>query len=263
MELDFKDRNIIVLGGSDGIGLAVATLLAKNHANVCIVGRNEDKLKLAINKIQNGNKSFYVSCDLTKPDSIKQIKQMVDLNWTGHVDSIVLNAGGPPLINDSFNVKEQDWHNYFQSLFLSQINLVSTFIDNMKSNNFGKIVSISSSSIIEPIPGLVISSCIRSALASWLKTVSSEVARFGINITTAVIGKISTNRLQSLDEKKALNNSVSIEKIIENNQKSIPIGRYGTPEEAANVIVFLLSKYSSYINGSSIFIDGGSIKKCF
>lgn len=264
MQIDFTNRNIIVLGGSDGIGLRVAMSLAKNNANVCIVGRNISKLEAAYASIkQSSTNNIYVNADLTKPESIDNIHNSIKTNWGGRVDSLVLNAGGPPFVQNAIDVPLSDWHTYFQSLFLSQIDLVSRCLESMKANQFGRIVSISSSSIVEPIPGLVVSSAIRSALASWLKTLSMEVAKDGINIMTAPIGKIATNRLKTLDAKKADMNSSTVDEVMINNYKNIPIGRYGTPTEAANIILFLLSEYSSYINGSSVFIDGGSIKKCF
>ena len=267
MDMDFKRRNILVLGGSDGIGFAVARQLVKNGASVCIVGRNEEKLKTAyeeINKLSgDSTKNICISSDLTQVESAINIKQVLINKWGGQVDSLVLNAGGPPMIKNSLDVPLSDWHTYFQSLFLSQITLVGAFIDFMKMIKFGRIVSISSSSIIEPIQGIVISSAIRSALAAWLKTIGTEVAHYGINVSNAVIGKIDTQRIQSLDKKRAEDNVMSVADIIKDSQKNIPAGRYGTPEEAANVIVFLLSKYASYINGSSVFIDGGSIRKCF
>ncbi|MCC2625524.1 MAG: NADH(P)-binding family protein [Burkholderiales bacterium] len=266
MQLDFRNRNIIVLGSSDGIGLQVALQLAQNNANACIVGRDIAKLEAAyakINEISRKNhQNIYVNCDLTNPNSVNEIWSQVTAKWNGKVDSIVLNAGGPPFVKNSVDVPILDWHTYFQSLFLSQITLVSKCIDSMKANGFGRIVSISSSTIIEPAPGLVISSAIRSALAAWLKTLANEVAIHGITVTTVPIGKVATKRLEKLDSVRAETNSSSIQEVINANSANIPVGRYGTVEEAANVITFLLSEYSSYINGSLVHIDGGSMKKC-
>lgn len=267
MELDYTNRNIIILGGSDGVGFEVATKLAQNNANVCIVGRNLAKLESAFTKLHDlsraGQQNIYVNADLTSSNSADDIWSTINAKWDGKVDSLVLNAGGPPFVKNAIDVPLEDWHTYFQSLFLSQITLVGKCMDYMKSNQFGRIVSITSSSIIEPIPGLVVSSAIRSALAAWLKTLSMEVAKYGITISSTPIGRVATGRLKTLDEQRAKTNSVSVDDVIQANSGNIPVGRYGTVEEAANVILFLLSAYSSYVNGSSIYIDGGSIKKCF
>lgn len=264
MLLDFSNRNVIILGSSDGIGFEVALQLAKNNANVCIVGRDLAKLENAFNKInessRNNHKNICINCDLTKPDSVDEIWVHITNGWNGEVDSLVLNAGGPPFVKNPLDVPLSDWHIYFQSLFLSQIALVGKCLDYMKGRQFGRIVSISSSSIVEPIPGLVVSSAIRSALAAWLKTLSLEVAKDGITVSTTPIGRVATNRLETLDANRAKSSSSTVDAVIQANSQNIPVGRYGTTEEAANVILFLLSEYSSYINGSSIYIDGGSIK---
>jgi 3-oxoacyl-[acyl-carrier protein] reductase len=266
MQLDFSNRNIIVLGSSDGIGFQVALQLAKNNANVCLVGRDIAKLETAYARVNEasviGHENIYIKCDLTEVDSADEIWNYVTGKWGNRIDSIVLNAGGPPFVKHAVDVPLEDWHTYFQSLFLSQIALVSKCLDSMKANKFGRIVSISSSSIIEPFPGLVVSSAIRSALASWLKTLANEVGQYGITVTTAPIGKVGTQRLEKLDQVRAATDSRSVEDVVSANSANIPVGRYGTVEEAANVIVFLLSSYSSYINGSLVYIDGGSIKKC-
>lgn len=268
MQINFSNRNIVVLGGSNGIGFEVALRLAQNNANVCIVGRNLSRLEIALDRINQysiaDNKNICINSDLTLPNSAADISSAIHDKWAGKVDSLVLNAGGPPFVKNAIDVSLEDWHTYFQSLFLSQISLVAKFLDYMKNQQFGRIVSITSSSIIEPIPGLVVSSAIRSALTAWLKTLSMEIARYGITITSVPIGKVATDRLKILDEQRARNNAATMDQVVvANNTENIPIGRYGTTEEAANVILFLLSKYSSYVNGSSIYIDGGSIKKTF
>lgn len=267
MELKFNNRNILVLGSSSGIGYQVAKELALAGANVCLVGRDLSKLKLAYSKIieqaKENHRHMYVCCDLMQADAPELIWESICSNWVDGVDSLVLNAGGPPFKKHIADVETNEWLQYFQSLFLSQINLVNKCIPLMKQKNFGRIVSITSAGVIEPLQGLVISNSIRSALSGWLKTLSFEVAKFGININSVVIGKVATTRIDKLDEVRANNSGESLEQVKQNSYAQIPIGRYGTVEEAANTILFLLSSLASYINGSHIYIDGGYIKKCF
>lgn len=265
MKLDFTNRNVLILGSSRGIGYGVAEKLAKNGANVCLVGRNAEKLKQALAHInqqantQNG-KNIYVECDLSEKGAAEYIHEQVLKRWAG-IDSLVLNAGGPPFVDSVTNVTMDEWHTAFQSLFLSQISLVNNCLNYMKQQKFGRIVSISSTSITEPLHGLVISGAVRSALAAWLKSLAMEVGKSGINAVTAIIGKVDTDRIKSLDEKRATTAGCSLDVIKKNNYANIPIGRYGSVDEVANTILFLLSPESSYITGSSIAIDGGVSKR--
>jgi 3-oxoacyl-[acyl-carrier protein] reductase len=267
MNFNFSNRNIIVLGSSSGIGFEIVKQLAILNANVCLVGRDLEKLQKSYTKINqlntSNNKNIYICSDLTKENAIDQIWQEISDKWYGQVDSLVLNAGGPPFMKNVMDVQLQEWLTYFQSLFLSQISLVSKCLDYMKSKKFGRIVSISSSSIAEPISGLVISNTIRPALAAWLKTLANEVSGNGITITNAIIGRIDTDRIRTLDQNRSNLLKIPVTEVMKNNQQAIPAKRYGTTKEAADVILFLLSEYSSYVSGSSVFIDGGATKKYF
>lgn len=265
MKLDFINRNILVLGSSQGIGYAVAEKLANNGANVCLVGRDAEKLKQALAQInqragtQTG-KNIWVQCDLSEKGAAQYIYEQVLNEWSG-IDALVLNSGGPPFVDSVTNVSMDEWHKSFQSLFLTQISLVNNCLEYMKQQRFGRIISISSTSITEPLHGLVISGAIRSALAVWLKSLSMEVANYGINAVSTIIGKVDTDRIKSLDEKRAATMDCSLDVIKKSNYANIPIGRYGNVDEVAKTILFLLSKDSSYITGSTVTIDGGVSKR--
>ena len=266
MKLDFINRNVLILGSSQGIGYGVAEKLANNGANVCLVGRNAEKLKHALLQINQGidntqkSKNIYVQCDLSEKGAARYIHEQVLNEWDG-IDSLVLNAGGPPFVDSVTNVTIDEWHTAFQSLFLTQVSLVNNCLNYMKQQKFGRIVSISSTSITEPLHGLVISGAIRSALAAWLKSLAVEVGKYGINAVTAIIGKVDTDRIKNLDEKRAVTMGCSLDTIKKNNHANIPLGRYGSVDEVAATILFLLSQESSYITGSSIAIDGGVSKR--
>lgn len=263
MSFNFKGRNAVVLGASSGIGFEVARQLAISGANVCLVASNKEKLQKAYDEIcvLGGELNIRSCVDLTKKDAVENLWLEILNKWQGRVDSLVLNSGGPPIAKNITEVSDEDWFKYFQSLFLSQISLVAKCLDYMKDNKFGRIVSISSSSIVEPITGLVISNSIRPALAGYLKTLANEMSVYGVNITNAIIGRIDTDRIKALDQNKSDTLKVPLAEIVENNQKIIPAGRYGSAKEAADVILFLLSEYASYISGSSVYIDGGAVKK--
>src|SRR5579863_2552893 len=155
MEFNFIKRRVIILGSSSGIGFELALQLSQLGASVCLVGREEAKLKAAYSRLEHSNydeqKNLYYSCDLTEVNAINSLWNFIQDEWGDQVDSLVLNSGGPPFIASITEINMEEWFTYFQSLFISQIALVCKSLSYMKSINFGRIVSISSSGIIEPL----------------------------------------------------------------------------------------------------------------
>ena len=265
MVMDFAGHRVIVLGSSSGIGLEIAKQLAEYGASICLVGRDKKKLKLAHSYVVAKSKGcgchLQVSADLHKADAVEIISNTISKKWGGHVDALVLNSGGPPLIDSITAVPNSDWYGYFQSLFMSQIGLVHKYLKSMQENEFGRIVSITSSSVLEPISGLAISNSIRAALVYWLKTLSNEVAPYNITVNSVAVGKIDTDRLRRLNEQRASVKSLEPEQIVAASLDKIPAKRYGEVEEVANAVLFLLRLESSYITGSIIRVDGGMVTR--
>jgi len=251
MEINFKDKNALVLGASSGIGYSIASQIATLGGKILLVGRNTIKLEQAVAQIKLNSSNqgiFGISADLTQENSVNDIVDKAH-HLIDKLDFLILNTGGPTYHESILEVPAQEWYQYFQSMFMSQIKLVESFMPEMKQHGFGRIIAIGSSSIIEPIPGLGISNSLRPALIAWLKTLSLEVAAHGITINSVIPGKIDTERLAHLEAKRG--KSIS----------NIPMARYGTVTEMANAAVFLLSDYASYTTGSSIVIDGGMLKR--
>jgi 3-oxoacyl-[acyl-carrier protein] reductase len=151
------------------------------------------------------------------------------------------------------------WSKHFQSMIVPVIAITDRVLPGMKSRKWGRIITSTSSGVVAPIPNLGISNALRLSLVGWSKTLSREVARDGITANIVVPGRIATDRIRFLDEAKAKRENRPVEVVSAESTSSIPVGRYGNPEEYADTVAFLASARASYITGSVIRIDGGLI----
>ncbi len=258
MDLGIKGKRALVLASSRGLGLGIAVALAREGANVLLCGRNGDRLAAncdAINAEGNG-KADWVWADLSDADFVETMVAAVK-DKLGGLDILVNNTGGPPPgTSDEMTVDKLE--TYFQSMVLRVITLTNAFVPAMKEQGWGRILTVASSGIIEPIPYLALSNTLRPALAGWSKTLATEVARHGITANLLLPGSIHTDRLDQIDGATAKLTGKTIEEVRANSQKAIPIGRYGTVEEFAAMAAFLCSQPASYVTGSLIRCDGGA-----
>jgi len=177
----------------------------------------------------------------------------------GRVDILLNNAGGPPPRSFEESTRE-DWEKAFELNFLSGMRLIQLVLPHMKSQKWGRIINILSSGLKQPIDGLIQSNAARAAMAGAAKTLSREVAPFGILVNNVCPGRIQTERLDEVDAATAKRKGVSVEEVRRDSCREIPMGRYGRPEEFANAVIFLASESASYITGSTLQIDGGFIR---
>ena len=257
MNLDLKNKNAIVCGSTQGIGKASAIELAKLGANVTLIARNESKLTDVLNGLdvsQEQSHSF-VCVDFSDTDKLKT--EISLLKGTYHI--LVNNTGGPPAgpITDATT---QSFEDAFKMHLINNQILVKKVIQGMKREGFGRIVNIISTSVKAPIAGLGVSNTIRAAVASWAKTLSSEVGSFGVTVNNVLPGFTNTNRLQSLIIKKAEVQAKSEEDVSKNMKSQVPAARFGEANEVANAVVFLCTPAASYINGINLPVDGGRTK---
>lgn len=259
MELMLKGKTALIAASSQGLGRAVAEELLKEGANVIISGRDEEKLsKLAkeLEQLESG-KVVFQRTDLTKLEDIRQLVKAAVDNFGG-LDVLVNNAGGPP--SGSFEtITDEQWQSAFELNLLSYIRMIREALPFLKQHG-GKVINIASSSIKEPIPGLLLSNTFRTGIVGLTKTLSQELAPYGILINTVAPGRIATDRVKYLDEVNAGKLQISREEMEERVKSTIPLARYGTPEEFAKVVTFLASDANSYMTGSSFLVDGGMVK---
>ena len=170
----------------------------------------------------------------------------------------IKNVGGPP--GGTFEeLSDEDWEHAFQLNLLSYVRNIRAVLPELKKSG-GKIINVASTSIKQPIPGLLLSNTFRLGIVGLTKTLADELAQYNILINTVAPGRIATDRVDYLDQLSADKRNVSKEQVKEESLKKIPLGRYGTPEEFANIVTFLASDVNSYVTGSSILVDGGMVR---
>ena len=243
MDLNLKEKKVLVWGASQGIGLAVAKSFRAEGAEVTIVSRNKDKLK----KVSSENNiHHFISANLSNvEESVSSIEKACDL--MGGIDIFVINTGGPEK-NPFEDVKKSQWESDFNSLWLSPCEALKKVLPKMKTKGFGRVLLVSSIAAKEPLKDLTTSNGFRAGLAGLFKSVSNEYAQFGITFNILCPGYTNTERIQNLNLKQ---------EVIEG---LIPAKRLGEPEELANLATFLGSEKASYITGQQICIDGGANK---
>lgn len=256
MDLSLSGKNAVVCGSTQGIGKAVAVELAALGANVTLVARNEDALKLALNDLsqKDHQKHQYIVADFTKPENVKQAAEQYASKNEVHI--LVNNTGGPPSGPITDATTDAFLAAYNSHLICNHI-LVQAFLPSMKKNGFGRIINIISTSVKQPLKGLGVSNSTRAAVAGWAKTLSFEVAKFGITVNNVLPGATKTVRLESIISGKAEKTKTEIEEIEKEMLDEIPAGRFGKPDEIAAMAAFLATPAAAYVNGQSIAVDGG------
>jgi 3-oxoacyl-[acyl-carrier protein] reductase len=259
MELNLTGKTALVFASSQGLGFAIAERLVKEGANVMISGREEEKLKQKASQLEaiGIGKVAYKKTDITNPEEINELVKVTAETFQG-IHLLVNNAGGPPA--GSFeDLTDEEWQYSFELNLLSYVRMIRASLPYLKQQG-GKILNIASSSIKEPIPGLILSNTFRTGIVGLSKTLASELAQYNILINTIAPGRIATDRVNHLDQVNADKLGVDRETIASQVKSGIPLKRYGTPEEFANVAAFLLSDANSYMTGSSFLVDGGMVK---
>lgn len=260
MDLELDNKRALVLASSQGLGLGVATALVKEGANVLLCGRSGEKLEAvaaALNETGPG-KANYVVADLTDSNAANILFSAAN-DTLGGVDILVNNTGGPPP-GASTAAHAEQWRTQFDAMVLRVIEITSLCLPAMREAGWGRILTIASSGVLQPIPNLAMSNTLRSALVGWIKTLSGEVAGDGVTANMLLPGRIHTARVDQLDENAAQRTGKNLEDIRTASRATIPAGRYGAVEEFADVAAFLVSARASYVTGSLIRCDGGSIK---
>ncbi|WGD31006.1 SDR family oxidoreductase [Ancylobacter sp. WKF20] len=256
MDLQLNGRAALVLGAGGGLGRAIARTLAAEGARVALADIDTDALKATQAEVEAGGGAalplLWNIADIEACDGhVAAIEAAL-----GPVDILVNNTGGPPP-SPAHGVAPADWEAQFRAMVLSVIHLTDRVLPNMRARKWGRIVTSTSSGVVAPIPNLGVSNALRSTLVGWSKTLAREVAGDGITANIILPGRIATARIRFLDEQKAKREGRPVDEIIAESTGSIPVGRYGTPEEYADAVAFLASARAAYITGSVIRVDGG------
>ncbi|UUI02372.1 SDR family oxidoreductase [Oceanobacillus jeddahense] len=260
MDLKLKNKKVLVLASSKGIGREIANKYAEEGASVIITGRTKEILKKTADEIstQTGSEVIPFVTDVSKKEDINRLFTFVKEHF-GVLDVLVSNAGGPPII-DFETSDEADWYDAFELTLMSSVRAIKEAIPLMKKNGQGRILYVASTSIKEPISELLLSNIFRSGVQALCKSLAEDYAKDQILINIVGPGRINTDRLKNIDKRNAERHQVPLEDWQNRVQETIPIGRYGTPEEFAEAAVFLGSYRNTYITGQTLLIDGGAVK---
>jgi len=258
MDLGLKDKVVIVAASSAGLGKATALGFAKEGAKVVICGRDAERLQAARDEIFEVTSAelMSVQMDVTVAASINALVESVAAQF-GSVDVLVNNAGGPPP-GLFWETQDEDWQKAYELTLMSSVRMTRAVLPYMRKQQWGRIINITSTTVKQPIDQLLLSNSLRLAVVGWAKTLSNQLACEGILINNVCPGWTSTERVTRLTQARAKDNQSSAEAEIAAIASQIPMRRLGSPEEFANMVVFLGSERASYITGASIQIDGGS-----
>jgi len=259
MDLQLRDKVVMLAGASRGLGFSTARAAAEEGARISMGSRSSADIEAAAEQLrkESGADVAGFPLDMTDKASIScWIKDTVKLYGT--IDAVLVNAGGPPAgIFADFN--DNDWEDAYRLTLLSSIRLIREAAEIMKTSGGGSILTLTSISVKEPIPTLILSNVMRTGVASLVKTVSREFAPYGIRVNNIIPGYFNTDRLKKLDAKAAEAAGKPVEEIRTERQGNVPLKRYGEPDEFGRTAVFLLSPAASYVTGHSFVIDGGLI----
>lgn len=253
MNLDLTGKHALVCGSSQGIGKAAAIELALLGADVTLLARNEEKLKVTVNELERIGQHDYIVADFSSPENVRNAMA----HYKGKPFHILVNNTGGPPGGPITDAKTEEFLAAFNAHLLCNHILVQAVLPGMKAAAYGRIINVISTSVKQPLKGLGVSNTIRAAVGNWAKTLSLEVAAAGITVNNVLPGATATQRLSGLLEAKASKTGTDKAELEKEMLHEIPAGRFAAPEEVAAAIAFLATPAAAYINGINVPVDGG------
>jgi 3-oxoacyl-[acyl-carrier protein] reductase len=260
VDLQLKDKRALVTGASRGLGYAVALGLAHEGCRVAINSRDKAKIAASAKKIaaETDAQVIGLAGDVADPDVPEQLIDDA-VHAMGGLDILVTNAGGPPAgAFESFD--EATWQKAVDLSFMSHVRLIRAALPHLRQSKAASVLTMTSYSVKQPIPNLVLSNSIRAATVGLTKSLALELGKDGVRFNSILPGWTETERVFELMSFRAKQNGTKVEEEIAKQSKDSPLGRMGTPEEFANAAVFLVSPVASYITGVMLTVDGGMYK---
>ena len=259
MDLGLNDKTIMVAAASKGLGFGIAHNCALEGARVSIAARTRVDIDSAADQLrETGAEVYATTFDARDASSILDWRDAT-LKQFGGIDGLVVNAGGPPPGGfDDFS--DENWQAAFELTLLSAVRMIRAVLPSMRERGGGSIVTLTSSSVKEPIDILLLSNVMRSGVVSLAKSLSQQLAAESIRVNNLVPGVIYTDRIISLTAARSKSRNIPVEQLRAEQEARIPIGRYGTSDEFGKAGVFLLSEAASYITGETLVVDGGAMR---
>ncbi len=256
LSMSLKGKCALVAGSTQGIGLASAQAMASLGASCVLIARSEAALKQAVGTLSTteGQQHCYLIADFTQP---AQVQAVVAAYAQEHTIHILVNNSGGPAAGAIVSATPQAFMEAFQQHLICNHIIATQVIEGMKAAGYGRIINIISTSVRIPLKGLGVSNTIRGAVASWAKTMANELGAFGITVNNVLPGATATGRLSAIITNKATKTGMAQDEVEKEMLEEIPVRRFAQPEEIAAVVAFLASPSASYVNGTSIPVDGG------
>ncbi len=259
MDLGIRGKKALVLGASQGMGAAIAWALAGEGCDLVIGARSEEALAELAAKLASDHGVAVETHGIDLSDAAAVEKLCVAIENEIKPDILLNNTGGPPP-SGAIGVATDVWQRAFQSLFLSTVRITEAAVAGMRAKGWGRVLTIASSGVQQPIPNLAVSNSVRPSVIGFSKSLANEVAGDGVTVNVILPGRIETNRMIQIDQLNAERQGKSVPELQAASLCNIPAGRFGTAEEFAAVAAFLMSAPASYVTGSTIRVDGGAIK---
>jgi len=263
MDLKLKNRRALITGASRGLGFATARALSLEGALVAINGRDEARIQSAVLKLSNETRApvYGFVGDVSNPSMAEKLVSDAQ-DALGGLDILICNAGGPP--PGAFELfDEATWQKAIDLSFMSNVRLIKAALPYLRKSDAASVLTVTSYSVKQPIPNLVLSNSIRAATVGLTKSLALELGREGIRFNSILPGWTETERVTELMTARATNNGTTVDDEIARQAKESPFGRMATPEEFANVATFLVSPLASYLTGIMLPVDGGMLKGTF